>query len=37
MLKADFPQDTREIVERAIRGQFPEPTEAPSPFRWAQF
>ena len=25
MLKADFPQDTREIVERAMRGQFPEP------------
>ena len=29
MLKADFPQDTRDIVERAIRGQFPEPPKAP--------
>ena len=29
MLKADFPQDTRDLVERALRGQFPEPPKAP--------
>ena len=32
MLKADFPQDTRDIVDRALRGQFPDPPKAaPAP------
>lgn len=31
LLKADFPQDTRDIVERASRGIFPERRAAPTP------